>query len=510
MWRRFQEVARRHPSRIAISNESGAATYAALAEDAARLQQFLDPVRLPVVLIALPGGPAFTMVQLAVWGAQGVVAPIPDKSTEREASGVLDLLMPDLVVISSLAEQRDIVRGLSTPTTILTLNPSPDHECMHRIVCLADLGAHTAPLEKRQPKWRRDLPPDARLIQFTSGSTGQPKGIVLSNENLTANLDANRTHLLQFEGMHVFSPLPQFHAMGGAVVMEHLWHGSPVHLSNRFMPGDDVARLRRYECRAILAGPHYFKLMLRLGALSADKMPGLHFFTIGTAAVEPQLVSELHQAYPASVVYCRYGLSESVGALTRMGLRAGDHFTQGQVGHFVDGVECEPAWQAQVSIDKQANGGEIVVRSPCNAVGQLLATGQCVAITDECGFLHTGDVGYLDHTGGLRLQGRLTSFIKVNGYRLSSLEIEAVLKTIPGVNEAVVIATPDPVSGQRIVACLEPFPDAELPAAAELDRHCRSRLSAYKLPQRFVVFNQLPRTHAGKPNRPKILTEINR
>jgi acyl-coenzyme A synthetase/AMP-(fatty) acid ligase len=141
-------------------------------------------------------------------------------------------------------------------------------------------------------------------------------------------------------------------------------------------------------------------------------------------------------------------------------------------------------------------------------VGQLTARGVFQPLTDEAGFLRTGDVGNLDRQGRIHLRGRMTAFLKVNGHRVNPFELEPALRALPGVQEAVVVGPPDPVSGQRIVACLEPQPGHTLADIAALTAFCRAQLAPYKVPHRFFVYEKLPRTPAGKPDRGRILKEM--
>jgi acyl-CoA synthetase (AMP-forming)/AMP-acid ligase II len=151
-----------------------------------------------------------------------------------------------------------------------------------------------------------------------------------------------------------------------------------------------------------------------------------------------------------------------------------------------------------------------VVASSCNAPGQLTERGAWQPLADAAGLLATGDMGFADARGHLYVRGRKSAFLKVNGYRINPYELEEALRTLPGVQEAVVVGPPHPVSGQRIVACLEQGPGPRISEPPALLASCRELLAPYKHPHIFLVFDALPRTPAGKPDRTRILEEASR
>lgn len=500
MWRSFEGVASRRPTQLAIANEETASTYAALLVSADRLRRFLARGDRPLVVLALRSGPELTAAQLGVWGAEGIAAPLPDKATEREARAVMRLLAPDLVIVHDLSAQANIVRAIEPPCTILSLHGgSLGGGGGHRVLAPDDLAPPEPPLETA----RRSLPTDVRMVQLTSGTTGPPKALLLSNANLLTNVAGRAEPLAPLAGTSVFTPLPQAQAMGGAIVMEYLWWGITVHVANSFLPARVFASLRDGGCVEVAANPQYLRLLLRLHGVGSKQLPALRSFTIGCDATDGTLMAQLRGVFPRATVRLRYGLSESVGPLAEHTIGPDDAFEPGVAGRLVKGAAYAPGQGIGA-------GGEheLSISSPMTAIGQITSPGEWAPVTDEHGFLHTGDVGFLDDGGLLHLRGRVSSFLKVNGYRVSALEIELVLKSIPGIEEAVVIGVPDRESGQRIVAWVEAAPGLPSPTPEVLARRCRQELAAYKIPQRFVIVSAIPRTAVGKPDRARILTEI--
>ncbi|HHI80644.1 MAG TPA: long-chain fatty acid--CoA ligase [Planctomycetes bacterium] len=454
MIQRLEKAAASRSDDLAISNEQEALSFfqlLRLTEDwRERLSSYPKGTRL---LISLPGGPSFLAVQLAAIEAGLVFAAMPHETPPEGRGKYLELFQPDLF--------------------------------------LGDEGLSPQTVGKRA-----DLPAEAAMLQFTSGSTGLPKGILVSKAQLTANLEINREHI---QGIHpgpVFCPIPQFHAMGNAVVLEYLLHGIPVHLSNRFVPAFELGRITEFACRSVLASPNWFQLLLKLGALSAEKLPSLSSMTLGTASVDTTLVQGLRQAFPQAHIHLRYGLSESVGALTRLDIPPGKGLeSRGLVGPPVPGIRI----QNLPGLEEEP--GELRAKGPCTCLGQLSSPERFERLDDAEGWLSTGDLASMDAEGRVHLRGRSSSFIKSGGHRIEPGEIEAVLRSFPAVLDAVVVGVQDPLLGQKIAAGLEVQEDWDQGA---LRRHCRTFLPPYKIPQRIQALSPFPRTAAGKPDLSKV------
>ncbi len=494
MLARLTRAAAARPDRIAVTNATHRATYSELAAQAEAFRRALvEAGGKPRVMVALPGGPEFTAIQFGCMAAGAIFVPVPSRATPDEYRKYAQVVTPDVLVASSRDGARWVEGASDPPPTLVVMKKGGDATDVSWEDVLTGRGA------LRRPRPRRDsLPRSTTMVQFTSGSTGTPKGILLDNANQAANLDANHGHLSAFEDRDAFCPIPQFHAMGNAVVIEHLLHGSPVHLANDMLYGEHLRRMRRHECRAILGPPNYFKLLLRAGVLTSAELPCLESVTIGTALAEQALVAQIRSAFPSLTIYCRYGVSESVGTLMRLAIPGGETLAApGLVGTPVPGVVLAGGLVAP----GEGEVAEIRVKHDANALGQLLPGRGWRRLVDDGGYLRTGDLAFLDVEGRVHLRGRLSEFIKSNGFRINPVEIEEVLLQVSGVADAVVVGIPDDLSGERVTACVELLPDASGDCRTEMVACCRTRLSPHKLPQDIIVVPSLPRTHTGKPDR---------
>lgn len=430
--------------------------------------------RRPLVMAALPGGPALTAVGLAAAQAGFVTAPVSPKSAPAERKGAWARLQPDVVVV---------------PDEAHAFAEEAPPECA--LYALDDGGAprHVRGPEAVPEARGRALPEAVVQVQLTSGSTGLPQALLLTAAAWDANVAQSAGFLSRFADRTVLSSMPQSHAMGGAVVLEHLSVGGEVLVAERFAPGDHVGVLRERAAVGLVASPAYLRMLLQVKVLK--DLPELRHVVLGSARTDAALVARLQDALPHVSVHIRYGLSEAMGTLCRLDLDPGQGLAlEGTVGAPLDGVEVA---------DLPEEGGPLRVRTGAAAVGRLEGE-QTVPLLDDEGKLDTGDLACWAESG-LVLKGRASQILKPNGHRVDPGEVEAVLSEPSWVNEAVVVGVPDPLVEHRLVGVVEVGGDAPEDSAKDLLRLCRAALTSHKVPHRVVVTDQLPRTHAGKPDR---------
>ncbi|MEM1417511.1 MAG: AMP-binding protein, partial [Myxococcota bacterium] len=322
------------PERLAIAEAGEEIRFAGLQAAVDATARELRPGAIVATL--LPSGVGFTIAQLAALKAGATFFPLPSDATAAELERAFALARPDLVLVPPEAKAADLDALLPADLPRARVGePLPHH-------------AAAAPL-------------DAAMVQLTSGSTGHPKGVLLDHAALESGLEAAAPHVARIAGAAVFSPMPQYHAMGGALVLEHLAQGVSVLVARRFVPGEDRRRMREAGVRAIAGPPSYFRLLLRLGMFRGDALPDVRSFLLGSASAEPALLAGLRDAVPEASLHLRYGLSETFGTLTRLDVEAGEALpTPGLVGVPL-GAELGP------------------LPAPGEAPGEVRARGACVA-----------------------------------------------------------------------------------------------------------------------------------
>ncbi len=338
--------------------------------------------------------------------------------------------------------------------------------------------------------------PDAHsapaLIVYTSGTTGRPKGCVLTHRNIDRMSAAIVTACELGDADTSLLVLPLFHCNGLVVgTVAPLRAGGNVHVAPRFSPDtfwDNVERVR----------PTYFSAVPTMYSLLADRGPtdrdvsSLRFVICGAAPMPAGLIASFESTFHVPIVE-GYGLSECTVAATinpPSGLRK-----PGTVGIALPGVDIAIRTPDGPSTHP-GRTGEVLVRGETVMQGYL----GLPEITDNTirdGWLHTGDVGVVDSDGYLVLVDRLKDMIIRGGENIAPSEIEHVLQLHPDVLEAAVIGEEHPVYGEVPVAHVVARAGRTI-FVDELEAHCERSLAKYKRPSRMVVHDALPKNAVGK------------
>jgi O-succinylbenzoic acid--CoA ligase len=353
----------------------------------------------------------------------------------------------------------------------------------HRIEALLAGRPCPAPLTLRE---RIDLDAPATVV-FTSGTTGRPKGAVLSHDNHRASAHAWAGLLRPRPGDRWLACVPLFHVAGLAIVTRATRWGAALELHDRF---DPVA-----VGRAIDGGVSHLSLVpAQLMGLLVERgdrpVPStLRAILLGGGPIPQGVLAGAREAgYP---VFTTYGMTETGSGVVAGGADQATLDDPG-TGRALPGVEL-----------RVESGGEILVRGEMVFLGYLDDEAATARALPGDGWLHTGDRGTLDEHGLLRVGARVDDLIISGGENIAPAEVEAVLEAHPGVAEAAVAGIPDERWGAVPRAFVVPVAGAA-PADDELDRFCRERLAGYKVPTSFVRLESLPRNAMGKVSRSEL------
>ena len=420
-------------------------------------------------VVALKGHPdAMVLAALhGIWKAGGVAAPHNPRWGSGEEERAVATLSPCVVL---LGEGMEPVSGGHRN---LTLSASGGGA----IESLAEFWPKTGPLPMGlHPEGTADSRLAAHLL--TSGTSGEPRKVTLTFGNLRASARGAGERLVLDPSDRWLASLSPAHVGGLALVSRAALIGSALHLGGSFKAGclrdlvDDGS-----VTHASLVPTMLHQFLELWGDRKAPE--SLRCLLIGGAHADKALLEGARaRGFPLALTY---GLTE---ASSQVATAPPDlvKVKPGTVGPPLPGVELDFSPE-----------GEILVKGSTIALGH----------EDEDGWLHTGDLGHLDEDGHLWLTGRISHRIISGGANVDPAEVEAVLRTHPGVMEVVVVGVPDPVWGERVVAAVVPGRERAV-QGPELERLARAVLSSAKRPRAFRIVESLPRNPNGKVDRDRV------
>ncbi len=461
---------------VAIEGQGQAWSFADLADrarrGAAHLLDAVPPGDGPIAIL-MPGDARFVAWFLAVALTGRIVLPL----NARLTAGELAQQLADARVRYLLCDGGDVRLA-----TIRSQMPG--------------LIAGIAPAFEALPQAAVDLPGQAAtrestlVVLFTSGTSGRAKGVCLSWGNFEASAVGAFERLGPAVGRRWLSCMPLFHVGGLSILVRSVLYGGPVRLLHQF----DVAAVSEALDAGDVAGVSLVPTMLsRLLEHRAGRPApsGLEVLLLGGAAAPPALLARAHElGYP---VFSTYGLTEATSQVATS--RPRDAATASSPP-----MLALQGTNLRVIADGRdvATGepGEILVRGPTVMTGYL-GDPEATARAIRDGWLHTGDVGFLDANCGLHVLDRRDDLIVSGGENVYPAEVEAVLLEYPSVAEVGVTGLPDADLGARVAAWIVVRDGAAADAAA-LEAHCSERLAGFKRPREFRFVGSLPRTVAGK------------
>ncbi len=353
--------------------------------------------------------------------------------------------------------------------------------------------------------------PDDAVLIFTSGTTGAPKGVILTESCISANVRAVSRYLSlgPADGSPVFTP--PCYAYSLSLNLTHLWSGAamlPVPAGLMF-PIEILQGIAQHRLTGVSATPTAFRLLAQVDPDAPVDLTSVRYVMTGGQFLDLRLVRTLGELFPKADVVNMYGCSENsprISYLVVDGQHGLDDAGYYAVGRAVDGTRIE-ILDGEGRPVAPGTTGEVVI-SGTSLMRGYWRDPESTAERLVDGRFHTRDLGYLDAEGLLHLTGRATSIINIGNEKVSPEEVEKVLAGVEGVREAAVYGAPDPMLGESVHALVVLEPGARV-QVTDLQRHCRRVVSGYKVPRRIDIVATLPRTLYGKIDRTR-LTEMAR
>lgn len=475
--RNMQQLQR--TTQMAVVADEAAISYADLARNAEAMAEVLTAagVGKGQVLHAYLGNiPAFVVAQLATSKVGCVFAPLDVGLTDAEARDLLTLTGGDLIVCEVSSQAR--CEKISNNFIVV--------DALGQVV-LCDIKHLPAP----------SVAEDIACIQFSSGSTGASKGILLSKEAFFYRSHYLLTSLGLREDDRTLCTLPLSHTHGAeCLALPTLLAGGTLYLkSPKFaFPLYILEELERCGITFFSSIPQFYDFAVKLEHAKAPDLSALRHPFCGSAALARSTAEAFFARYGVHIKQ-GYGLAElSVICINR---HEGARVVYDSIGTPLDGIEWRLSGDDNLSGD--AMEGELIVRSKAMFSGYLNNPEQTQEKLQN-GWLHTGDVVSVDADGLFRVIGRKEDFVKINGFKVYASEVERAIIGIDWVKECAVIAERNEVGAEFMVAYLVPA-DSDTVASVpvkEVIGFLRQRLSEYKIPKKFVLRTELPKNALGK------------
>jgi long-chain acyl-CoA synthetase len=441
------------------------------------------------VVVMMPNCPEVLVCYPAIWRAGMIAIPVLFLLEARELGYILEnsqakaiITSPDIhykvaeAVRDSRLTVQVIVTGApdSVPAGCLSFDSLVrEHEPMTTI----------APLQKG----------DAATILYTSGTTGQPKGVIQTHGNLYANaMNGWNTATTREPGEMSLLVLPLAHSFGLGVLVSGYLSGGRAVLSRWFNPEESLALIEKHRVKSMAGVPTMFVYMMMHPNASNYDTSSVTRWLVGAAPMPTEQLREFEAKF-GGTMYVGYGLTESCPGLAVE--REGKPRKPGSTGTAMEGV----------SVKIVDDGGKEL---PRGEIGEICAFGENIspgyygnpeatAETFRDGWLHTGDLGYLDEDDYLFIVERKKDLIIRGGFNVYPKDVEEVIYAHPAVQEAAVVGIPDTRLGEEVCAYVVKRAGAEVTAEA-LIAHCQASLAKYKTPRYVEFVSALPKTNIGK------------
>ncbi|PDT46603.1 long-chain fatty acid--CoA ligase [Sinorhizobium fredii] len=488
--------ARLYPEKLAFEDKSRAVSYDQLNAETENLASQLVALGLrkgQKVAIFLPNSVNWVVSCLATVRAGGVAVPVSIDSTDAELSYRITDADCAFAFVQSARRQSGeaLMRNLGRSTVLITEGPECD---------LPDFATLT---KTRASEFEDDCDIDRpAYIVYTSGTTGQPKGVLLSTRSMlwvTAACWAPITGLNDKDV--VLNTLPLYHSYAlNVAVLSIIATGASEYIMEKFSTSHATELLRTGRFTFMPGVPTVFHYFLSACQTSGEKLLSSVRLCVSAGAIMPGTLNQDFEEFFGVPLLDGYGITETSTMVTMNW--PGKWRVPGSCGLPLPGLTArlvDPKTGADVPFGTE---GELICKGPNLMQGYHNKPQETQkAIVD--GWYHTGDLARSDANGFLTITGRLKELIIRGGQNIAPAEVEETILLLEAIMDCAVIGMPHPMLGEVPVACVVLKSSAKF-EEGELISHCKDRLSAYKVPDRIFIVSEIPRTGSGKILRVKL------
>ncbi len=348
---------------------------------------------------------------------------------------------------------------------------------------------------------------DTTMLMYTAGTTGLPKGVMLSHNSFAVYMLENVTPADPVAEEKNILTVPLYHVAGIQVMMAAIYGGRTLVMERQFEPGEWMELVEREKVNRAMMVPTMLKQLMDHPDFSKRDLSSLKVITYGAAPMPPEVIKRAVNVFPWVSFINAFGQTETASTIT----------TLGPEDHVIEGSEAEkekklkrlssigkPMSDVEMKIfDEEGHElpvgqvGEIVTRGPRIMTGYWKDQEKTEKIIDKDGWVHTGDMGYVDEDGYFFLAGRATDMIIRGGENIAPEEIENILHSHPKIDEAAVIGIPDEEWGEQPRAVIV-LKKGETATPEEIMEYCRDKVASFKRPRSVIFVDELPRNPMGK------------
>jgi len=528
----LRRTAKKFPDRPAVHFMGKEIPYRKLFESSLKLANYLRKIGLQKgdrVAVMLPNTPQTFISFYGILFAGGIVVQVNPLFTEREIAFqlkdagakfiiVLDMLFNRVKNVEKETDLRHIiVTGIKDylpfPKNLLypmvqkrqkTVPPKVEHEGRHHLF---------AEIMKRTEA--KDIPDevnpkeDVAILQYTGGTTGFPKGVMLTHFNLYANAKMCDAWVYKFkegEGA-TLGVLPLFHVYGLTTVLVFpVMKGDMAILLPRFNAGEVLKTIDKLKPKVFPGAPTMYIGLLNHPDLEKYDLSSIEVCISGSAPLPVEVQQQFEKLSGGKLVE-GYGLTES-SPVTHANFLWDNERVKGSIGVPWPDTDAKIVSLSTGETLPPGEIGELAVKGPQVMKGYWNRPEETEQALKD-GWLMTGDLGYMDENGYFYIVDRKKDMIIAGGYNIYPREVEEVLYEHPAVKEVVVAGVPDPYRGETVKAYIV-LKEGQRVTEEELDRFARKQLAAYKVPRIYEFRDELPKTAVGKILRRQLVEEEKR
>lgn len=499
LWEMMEQTAQRRGNHIAAWFAEQTMTYEQLHQTSLRVMGALQAAGIGIgdrVAVMLPNCPQYLAIYYAVTGLGATLIQINPMSTPTELTFLLtDSGATLLFAYGPLLPVVQAARAHTPLCTVVGVNLQPGGDDAAADVWF-DQFVTAVP---GKPAAGLDPKTAIAVLQYTGGTTGRPKGAMLTHYNLVANAHQSAHIIPDFnENDSTVVALPLFHVYAMTVCMNlPVLLGVTMYIVPRFDPKEIIMIFERFHPTLFPAVPTMYVALSQAAQPGTTAFSSLRVCNSGGAPM-PAQVMKLFEEQTGAMVLEGYGLSEASPVT-----HAQPSLEERRVGTI--GLAVPNTDAKIVSVDDGTTEcaigepGELLVRGPQVMYGYWNQPEETKTTLVD-GWLHTGDIATMDEDGYVTIVDRKKDLIIASGYNVYPREVEEVLYQHPAVLEAAVIGIPDDYRGENVKAYIVLRPDQSA-LAEEIVAWCRERLSAYKVPREIEFRSDLPKTAVGKISR---------